>query len=138
MSAIKTVETDANVYDFIDNISDPQRKSDCLQATKLLTKITWEEPCMRGDSIIGFGKYTYHASKYSAEWMIIWLSPRKSYLSIYIMNEFDKHQELMQKLGTYKTGKCCLNIKKLTDVNLQVLEELVKAGYENMKSKVFN
>lgn len=91
---------------------------------------------MWGPSIIGFGVYHYkYASGREGDWPIAAFSPRKGNLTLYIMPGFERYKELMNKLGKFKTGKCCLYIKKLEDVNMSVLKDLVKSSAEEMKKK---
>jgi hypothetical protein len=99
-----------------------------------MRKVTAEEAAMWGKSIIGFGEYTYrYASGREGEWMLVGFSPRKQNLTLYIMSGFDDYDELLSKLGKYKTGKSCLYINKLEDVDMGVLEELVSKSVEHMK-----
>ena len=89
---------------------------------------------MWGDSIIGFGSYRYkYASGREGEWCLTAFSPRKQNLTIYIMTGFDKYDGLMKKLGKHKTGKSCLYIKKLDDIDTEVLKELITQSVEAMK-----
>jgi len=100
-----------------------------------MKKITGEEPVMWGSSIIGFGNYTYkYASGREGDWMLTGFSPRKQALTLYIMSGFDAYEGLLGKLGKFKTGKSCLYVKKMEDVDQDVLEELVKQSVDHMKS----
>ena len=89
---------------------------------------------MWGDSIIGFGKYHYkYASGREGDWMRIGFSPRKQNLTLYIMDGFEKYSELLESLGKYKTGKSCLYIKKMQDIDINILKELVKESLIHME-----
>ncbi|MBK8498044.1 MAG: DUF1801 domain-containing protein [Flavobacteriales bacterium] len=112
--------------------------SDCRTIIKLMKRATGEEPEMWGTSIVGFGRYAYEgASGRSGEWMITGFSPRKTNLTIYIMMGFEKEAALMKKLGKHSTGKSCLYIKRLSDVDMELLEELVVKGVKALaKSRV--
>ncbi len=91
---------------------------------------------MWGTSIVGFGTYHYkYASGREGDWMLTGFSPRKQALTLYIMAGFEKYQELMDQLGTFKTGKSCLYVKRLSDINLDVLEELVRESVRYMKTQ---
>ena len=101
-----------------------------------MQEVTGKEPKMWGDSIIGFDSYHYkYASGREGDWPIAGFSPRKQALSIYIMAGFKKYDELMQKLGKYKTGKSCLYVKKLEDVDREVLKKLIQESVEYMREK---
>ena len=98
----------------------------------MMVEITGEQPKMWGKSIVGYGSYHYkYASGQEGEWMATGFSPRKTALTLYIMGGFDKGNKLLEKLGKYKTGKSCLYIKKLEDINEDVLRKMIKTSYEN-------
>ena len=129
---LKTKVNEASVDAFIDK--QPQGvATDCRTIMKLMKKATGEEPKMWGASIVGFGRYAYEgASGRSGEWMVTGFSPRKTNLTLYIMMGFEKEAALMKKLGKHTTGKSCLYIKRLGDVDMKVLEELVVKGVKAM------
>ncbi|MFC2109774.1 DUF1801 domain-containing protein [Bacteroidota bacterium] len=123
---MKTVPTKLNVLEFLENVENEKRKQDALQMLKLMQEWTGFPAVMWGSSIIGFGSYHYkYESGREGDFMLTGFSPRKSSLTLYIMSGFKKDLELMNKLGTYKTGKSCLYIKKLEDIDLSILKELV-------------
>jgi hypothetical protein len=129
---LKTKVNEASVDSFIDQQPEAVA-ADCRTIMKLMKKATGEEPRMWGASIVGFGRYAYEgASGRSGEWMITGFSPRKANLTIYIMMGFEEEAALMQKLGKHTTGKSCLYIKKLADVDLKVLESLIVKGVKAM------
>lgn len=129
---LKTKMNEASVDAFIDQQPEAVAK-DCRMIIKLMKKATGEDPKMWGASIVGFGRYAYEgASGRSGEWMITGFSPRKTNLTIYIMMGFEKEAALMKKLGKHTTGKSCLYIKKLADIDLKALEELIVKGVKAM------
>jgi hypothetical protein len=133
MAELKTKKTKASVAAFLDQISDEQRRKDCQRILKIMKEATGEQPRMWGSSIVGFGTYKYrYASGHKGEWPIIGFSPRKNDLTLYIMPGFADYTELMAKLGKHKTGKSCLYIKKLDDVELPVLKKLITKSVDKM------
>jgi Domain of unknown function (DU1801) len=132
---LKTKENKASVEAFIDKQPESVA-ADCRAIVKLMKKATGEEPRMWGTSIVGFGRYVYEgASGRSGEWMITGFSPRKANLSLYILMGFEKEAALMKKLGKHSTGKGCLYIKQLSDVDPKLLEELIVKGVKALASK---
>jgi hypothetical protein len=129
---LKTKVNEASVDAFIDQQSEATA-ADCRTIIKLMKKATGEEPRMWGPSIVGFGRYAYtYDSGRTGESMITGFSPRKANLTLYIMMGFEEEAALMQKLGKHTTGKSCLYIKKLSDVELKVLESLIVKGVKAM------
>jgi Domain of unknown function (DU1801) len=129
---LKTKVNEASVDAFIDQ-QPASVAADCRTIMKLMKKATGEEPKMWGASIVGFGRYAYEgASGRSGEWMITGFSPRKTSLSLYILMGFEKEAALMKKLGKHTTGKGCLYIKQLSDVDVKLLEELIVKGVKAM------
>ena len=134
MTALKTTQNEDSVDEFLKSIEDPEKQKTSLQILDIIKEISGKEPKMWGDSIIGFGKYHYkYATGREGDWMRIAFSPRKQNFSIYIMDGFDNHSDLMEKLGKYKTGKSCLYIKKLQDIDIKILKELMKKSLLNME-----
>ncbi len=130
---LKTKVNTASVDAFIDKQPEPVA-ADCRTIIKLMKKATGEEPKMWGAAIVGFGRYAYEgASGRSGEWMVTGFSPRKANLSLYIFVGFEKEATLMKKLGKHSTGKGCLYIKQLSDVDLKVLEQLIVKGVKAME-----
>ncbi|RMG73216.1 MAG: DUF1801 domain-containing protein [Chloroflexi bacterium] len=134
MSQNKTVPTDGDVVAFL-NLVEPQKKrEDSFAILELIQQVTGEQPVMWGDSIIGFGRYHYrYSSGREGEWLLVGFSPRKQAITLYIMAGFDDYADLLQKLGKYKTGKSCLYIKKIEDINLDILRELVRQSVAHIK-----
>lgn len=130
----KTKLNDASVDDFLNKVEDEKKRADCFKIAEIMSSITKSEPKMWGGSIVGFGSYHYkYASGREGDWPIAGFSPRKQNLTLYIMAGFKRYGELMEKLGKYKTGKSCLYIKKLEDVDQAVLEELISESVTWMK-----
>ncbi|QEE18133.2 DUF1801 domain-containing protein [Promethearchaeum syntrophicum] len=133
MSDLKTKQTDKSVNEFLSKIEDPIKQKASRQILKIMKEVSKTDPKMWGESIIGFGNYHYkYATGREGDWMRIGFSPRKQYLTLYIMDGFDKYNELMEKLGKYKTGKSCLYIKKMQDIDINILKELMKESLLNM------
>lgn len=126
MAELKTKVNDQSVTAFLDGVADEGRRQDCYKILELMNKATRAEPKMWGDSIVGFGSYRYtYASGRAGDWLLTGFSPRKQNLTLYIMSGFSDFEELLSRLGKHKTGKGCLYIKKLADVDLSVLQELI-------------
>ena len=126
MAELKTKKSNADVNVFLDTITDQKRREDCRAVVDLMADVTGEPPTMWGSAIIGFGSYHYrYASGREGDWMATGVSPRKQNLTVYIMSGFPRHDALMKKLGTYTTGKSCLYIKKLEDVDEATLRKLI-------------
>ena len=136
MAELKTRETTESVSAFINRIADKTRRDDCLAVIDIMRDVTKEEPKMWGSSIVGFGRYRYkYESGREGEWPITGFSPRKGDLTLYILGGFDKFSDLMKSLGKYKSGKSCLYIKKLSDVDVNVLNKLVTKSVKLMTGK---
>lgn len=137
MSSPKTIPNDASVLDFIGSVPDETKRNDSLKLLDLYTSITGESPKMWGSSIIGFGQYHYKSERSSQEgdWMITGFSPRKQNLTLYFMDGFDNYAQLLIKLGKHKTSKGCLYINKLSDVDTDVLTELITLSFNQMKEQ---
>ena len=126
MADLKTIATDGSVDRFIDGVADPQRQSDARQLRDLLQRLTGEPAQMWGSSIIGFGFYHYrYDSGREGTMARIGFSPRAKELVLYLVGGFDRHQDALANLGKVRTGKGCLNIKRLADVDQAVLEQLL-------------
>lgn len=136
MAQAKTKPTKVSAREFIKKLPDKKRREDSEVVLKLMKEVTGAEPEMWGPSIVGFGRYRYkYDSGREGEWMLTGFSPRKSELTLYIMPGFEHFPDLMKKLGKYKTGQSCLYIKKLEDVDIKVLRELVTKAVTKMAEK---
>lgn len=136
MADLKTQPTDQEVEAFISAIEDPRQQQDCRTLVDLMQRATNKEPKMWGESIVGFGRYHYvYDSGREGDWFLAGFSPRKGKLSIYVTAGFDEVDDLMSTLGKYKTGKSCLYVKRLDDVNLSVLEDLVGRSAKHVAAR---
>ena len=137
MAENKTKPTSANVVAFLNKIQNRQLRDDCLTILKLMQTVSKLEPVMWGSAIIGFGTYLYvYESGREGDTIVIGFSPRKQYISIYLMGGLKNVEDELSKLGKYKTGKGCLYIKSLSDVNLEILKKVfAKAFKEGMRKK---
>ena len=136
MSDLKTRPTDASVEAFIDAVDHPRRREDAHILLDLMRRVTGEKPVMWGPAIVGFGRYSYrYASGKEYDWPIVGFSPRKQNLSIYILLGFGESGDQLSRLGKHKTGKSCLYINKLADVDMDVLETLVRTTVAEMKRR---
>lgn len=126
MAELKTKANKASVSAFLAGIPDAQRREDALAVAAMMKAATKTEPCMWGPAIVGYGTQHYrYASGREGDWFRIGFSPRKDALTVYITSSFEQYPELMAKLGKYKTGLSCLHIKRLTDVDVKVLKQLI-------------
>lgn len=137
MAEPKTKATKDSVTAFLKKIPDPQKRADTETIIALMKNATKHDPVMWGTSIIGFGTYKYsYASGRTGDWPIIGLSPRKQNLTLYIMPGFDEQTALLKKLGPHTTGKSCLYIKRLSDIDMAVLKKIVTGSIAKMKKRV--
>jgi len=133
---LKTRVNNASVAAFLNSVEDETKRKDAKHLLKLFKEVTHVKPKMWGPSIIGFGSYHYkYDSGREGDMPKVGFSPRKNALTCYIMAGFPRFKELMDKLGKYKTGKSCLYIKKLEDVDEDVLKELIKDCWTYMSNK---
>jgi hypothetical protein len=136
MAELKTKQTEVSVNDFLEKVESEQVRDDCREIIKLMKKVTGSPPKMWGPSIIGFGEYHYkYESGHEGDMCITGFSPRKGNLTLYVMAGFAGQDALLKKLGKYKATKGCLYIKKLEDVDMTVLEKIVKGAVDWVKKK---
>ena len=134
MYELKTKINDADVSAYLDAVESEQQRNDSFALIELLSELTGHQPKMWGTSIVGFGSHHYvYASGREGDWPLIGFSPRKQNISIYIMAGFSEYESLMKKLGKHKTGKSCLYIKKLADIDVKVLRDLSEASIAWMR-----
>ena len=134
MAEAKTKPTDQSVTDFLNKIPEPERRADCFAVAKIMEEITGKKPKMWGPSIVGFGSYHYkYASGREGDWPVAGFSPRKKDLTVYLTMGFEKHRELMEKLGKHSTSKSCLYLKRLSDIHLPTLKKLIKISVKDLK-----
>lgn len=133
MAEAKTKPTAQSMADFLAGVPDEERRKDCERVAAVMQEVTGEPPVMWG-SIVGFGTYNYkYASGRTGDWPLTAFSPRKKDLTIYIMPGVEEFPELAAKLGKYSNGKSCLYVKKLSDVDMDVLRELIARGVAHMR-----
>ena len=136
MAELKTKRNDGNVVDYLNSVENERKRQDSFTILEMMQKVTGEEPKMWGGSIIGFGSYRFkYESGREGDWFVTGFAPRKQNLTLYIMPGFERYDELMASLGKHKTGKSCLYINKLDDVNLEVLEDLVRQSVTHMQAE---
>jgi Domain of unknown function (DU1801) len=135
VAELKTRKTTASVDAFLEQL-DPARRDDCVTLVRLMKQATKTEPRMWGPSIVGFGDYKYkYGSGREGEWFAMGFSPRKKDLTLYILPGVQAYKGHLEKLGPHKTGVSCLYIKRLADIDLGVLEQLVVAAAGALKTK---
>ncbi|MEK6286544.1 MAG: DUF1801 domain-containing protein [Acidobacteriota bacterium] len=133
MAELKTRKNTASVEKFLNSVADEQRRKDCFRVLEIMKAATKSEPAMWGTSIVGFGRHQYkYESGRELEWFLTGFSPRKQDLTLYIMGGLERYPALMKKLGKHKTGKSCLYIKKLEDVDLPTLKQLIKQSVADL------
>ena len=136
MTELKTKQNEQSVTDFLQAVPDERKRDDSFAILELMKEVTGQEPKMWGDSIIGFGNYHYkYATGREGDWFLTGFSPRKQNLTLYIMSGFDEYDELLKKLGKYKTGKACLYINKLADVEISVIKELIQKSVAHLSGQ---
>ena len=136
MSELKTKPTDASVPAYLDGIADPVRRADCQQVVELMRRVTGHEPRIWGTGMIGFGTYRYkYATGREGDWPLSAFASRKDNLTIYLMAGAERFPALLGKLGKHKTGKSCLYLKRLSDVDVGVLEELVRSSVNQVRKQ---
>lgn len=134
-AAVKTQKTAASAAEFIAAVDDEMRRADAKKIDKMFREITGEKPAMWGSAIIGYGKYTNTNTMGQADWLKIGFSPRAANLVLYVLADFKERDALLKKLGKHKTGKSCLYINKLADVDESVLRDLIAKSWAYMEAK---
>lgn len=133
MAELKTKRNKGDVQAFLVSVPDEKKRQDSFAILELMRQVTGKEPEMWGDSIVGFGSYHYkYKSGREGDWFLTGFSPRKQNITLYIMAGFDEYDKLLNKLGKHTTGKSCLYVKKIEDVDADVLKELVRQSVEHM------
>jgi len=133
---LKTKVNDASVTDFLNSVADEQKRKDSFEILKIMKQVSKEEPKMWGPSIVGFGSYHYKgASGREGDWLLTGFSPRKQNLTLYLMGGLNTHTDLLKKLGKHKTSVGCLYIKRLSDVDVNVLKKLIAESLKRMKKQ---
>jgi hypothetical protein len=133
---LKTKATPVGALEFIEGVADEKQRADAHQIAAMMERLSGHPPKMWGPSIIGFGRYHYkYASGHEGDMARIGFSPRKGNTVLYITDGYDKYADLMAQLGKHKTGRSCLYIKRLSDIDEGVLEKLCVASLEYMAEK---
>lgn len=136
MAETKTKPTGTSVMDFLYAVDHPVRRSDGLELNDIFKRVTGWEPRMWGPTMVGYGEYHYeYASGHSGDALATGFSPRKANLVVYVMPGYTNFGPILERLGKWKMGKSCLYINKLADIDTKVLEELIAAGLEDLRSK---
>lgn len=138
MSELKTKANDASVEGFLGAVPDERKRADSFELLKLFSEVSGETAKMWGSSIVGFGQYHYKSERSSQEgdWPLAGFSPRKAALTLYLGFSVEDYADQLAKLGKHKTGKGCLYIHKLADVDQAVLRGLVDVAYHDMKRQL--
>lgn len=137
MADNKTVPTGASVADFLNAIPDDARRADCRAIAELMGQATGAEAEMWGANIVGFGRYHYrYASGREGDWFLVGFSPRKQNLTIYLSSGFERFGALLERLGKHATSTgACIYVKRLSDLDLPVLRELVERSVAHVRSE---
>jgi len=130
----KTIPTNKSVAEFINSIPDEEKKQDCRVLLEMMESATGEKGVMWGDAIVGFGLYHYvYTTGREGDMPKAGFSPRKQALTVYLNYDFENNKDLIEKLGKHKTGKVCLYINRLSDIDRDVLKELILRSYQEFK-----
>lgn len=138
MAAIKTKQTEEDVHAFIDTFANnEQKKQDSYALVKIMQDFTGYEPKMWGPSIIGFGRYHYKSerSRQEGDWPLVGFSPRKAAISLYVYMGMKEQEALLEKFGKFTMGKSCIYVKKLSDIDVEVLKELMDTTIKSLEVK---
>ena len=136
MAKLKTQFTAVDVEEFINNLDNEQKKKDSFELIELMEKATGEKAKMFGPTIIGFGQYHYkYASGHEGDAPLLGFSPRKAAISLYVTTGCDDQKQYLEGLGKYKMAKACIYIKKLEDINIEVLNKIMKESIDFVSNK---
>ena len=138
MAALKTQPTQTNVAEFIRTFADSEQKQkDSFELIEIMRKANGCEPQMWGPSMIGFGKYHYKSerSRQEGDWPLVGFSPRKAAISLYVFSGMPEHEYLLEGLGKFKKGAACIYVKKLSDISVPVLKEIMKTTISFLKER---
>ncbi|SFE66736.1 protein of unknown function (DU1801) [Bacillus sp. OV194] len=139
MYELKTKETDSSVIEFIENVESPKKREDAYKLLDIFTEATGYEPKMWGPSIIGFGAYHYkYESGHEGDAPFVGFSPRKAKISLYFATGDTKREELLKGFGKHTTGKACVYINKVADIDVDVLKSLINQSVRFLKETYTN
>lgn len=134
MAENKTKVTDVSVEAFLERVENDQKREDCFTLMKLMEEVTGQPAKMWGTAIVGFGEYHYkYDSGREGDFMLVGFSPRKANLTLYIVGGFDEYEPLLNKLGKFTTGKSCMYVKRLTDIDMDTLKTMVQRSVKHMR-----
>jgi hypothetical protein len=133
MAEPKTKPTNQNPLDFLNTITPEEKRKDGLTLLKIFNEATGEKAVMWGASIVGFGKYQTN----TGDWPLVGFSPRKQYLTLYVISDFKENDKLFEKLGKHSISKACLYINRLSDIDLDILSRIIKNTYDYEESARF-
>lgn len=134
-SELKTKETNASVEDFIGDLTDETVRDDCRKLSAMMSAASGAEPKMWGANIVGFGlRQLKYASGRALVWFVVGFAPRKGNLTLYLSNGEDQNEDLLSRLGKHKLGKGCLYVKRLADVDEEILKKLIEESVERAKN----
>ena len=132
----KTIATDNDVQFYLNGIEDVQKREDSINLDQILRQITHEGPIMWGKTIVGYGSYHYvYDSGREGDMCRSGFSARKNALTVYCMNDFSQQEGLLKQLGKHKLGKSCLYIKKLSDIDIDILAQIIQKDWDYMNKK---
>lgn len=135
MAQLKTQPHGGDVTAFLNQVDDAEKRADCFTLLQMIQEVTGEPPVMWGDAMVGFGRYRYkYASGREGEWFLTGFAPRKQNLTVYIIAGFEDYEGLLARLGKHRTSVSCLYVKRLADVDLDVLRELVTRSVAHMRA----
>ena len=134
MAELQTKKTGKSVSEFLGGIKDDAVRKDCKALLAMFKEATGAPARMWGPAIVGFGNYHYRSKSQEYEWFLAGFSPRKQNLTLYLMSGYEPFPELMGKLGKHSTGKSCLYIKRLSDVDVPTLKKLMQQSVKRMKA----
>ncbi len=138
MAEIKTKQHDGDVFEFINTFANTdQKREDSYELVKIMQDLTGEPPKMWGPSMIGFGSYHYKSerSRQEGDWLLIGFSPRKAAISLYIYSGTPEQERLLENLGKYTMGKGCIYVKKLSDIDIEVLKNIMQTTIAFIEEK---
>lgn len=134
MAELKTQPSEQDIDTFLAAVEDEKRREDCRTVVALMAEVTGEAPRLWGGSMIGFGSYHYvYDSGREGDWFLTGVSPRKQSLTLYILPGHERYPDLMERLGRCRTGKSCIYVKSLEDIDTEVLRELVERSVRHLR-----
>jgi hypothetical protein len=131
----KTIETEESVFDFLNRVTDESKRKDCFEIVEIMKEQSGFDPKMWGPAIVGFGTYHYtYESGREGDAPLVAFSPRKAEISLYLASGFDQREALLKEFGKHKSSKACIYIKRIADIDVQVLRKMVSLSVEHVKN----